>query len=194
MTGRPTRCTDDVTDQVCRAIRAGAWAKVAAGSAGITERSFHNWRARARDALAEPGADGWVEVDEGGKRVAVHLEGVPDSEAPYVRFFLSVQHAEQIHELATVANWTEAAKTDWRAGMELLARRHPERWSPTRTVHISSETDVVGRGQHSTEVTVPAEIQRSRAAAVLGTLEAAGVLDEWLEDEDVIEAQVVDDD
>lgn len=54
--GRPTKLTDEVKAKVLHAIRIGAPFELAAASAGICERTLHNWREWGQDGR-EPYAE-----------------------------------------------------------------------------------------------------------------------------------------
>ena len=51
---RPTKLTEALQAQIITDIRAGAPFKAAAMNAGITERTFHNWKSRGSRAKSGP--------------------------------------------------------------------------------------------------------------------------------------------
>ncbi len=112
--GRPSKLTSDRQKRLLDAIRAGAFYEPACAYAGISYQTCRNWMARGKE----------------------------DGAGEYFEFLESVKAVEAELELELAGAWSEAAKTDWRASMEFLSRRFPDRWSPTRKTEISgSETE-----------------------------------------------------
>jgi len=70
---------------------------------------------------------------------------------PVSLLFQVVTRAETEAEATLVRTWSEAAKIDWRAARDMLARRFPERWAQSRhpdvqggtgfSIHIHLEED-----------------------------------------------------
>lgn len=102
--GRPSKLDSDVKKQLVDAISAGNFIEVACEHAGITKMTFYNW------------------LDKG--------EAAKSGE--YREFYLEIQEAQAHLEVALVAQWMQHVKKDWRAAAEMLSRRFPEKWSPTR--------------------------------------------------------------
>ena len=99
---RKLKITQDTTDKICLAIRAGNYAKVAAEMAGIGETTYYRW------------------LEEGQK------EGAPKI---YREFWESIKRAEADAEVAAVALIRQAANNGtWQAASWLLERKHGERW------------------------------------------------------------------
>jgi transposase-like protein len=103
--GRPSKLTPEVTAKVVAAIEGGQFLAVAARLAGIGPTTLHRWMERG---------------EKKGKG------------NPFRAFYIAVQRAEARNEQRLVKLWRRQAKDDWRAAMEMLARRHPERWSPPK--------------------------------------------------------------
>ena len=97
---RPTKLTEEVTERILSAIRAGNYPAVAARAAGIAESTFYRWMEQGR--AAERGA--------------------------HRAFYEAVKDAEAEGEAHAVAILRREMKGDWRAAVALLERRHPERW------------------------------------------------------------------
>ena len=47
-TGRPSKLTPELADEIARRIQAGCFPSVAAGSVGIAARTFYRWLAEGR--------------------------------------------------------------------------------------------------------------------------------------------------
>ncbi len=98
--GRQTKLTPEVRERVVSAIRAGNYARVAAGYAGIGERTFYQWLQRGRE------------------------EGT----GIYAQFLHAVKGAERESEVRAVAMVQKAMADNWQAAMTYLERKHPDRW------------------------------------------------------------------
>ena len=99
---RKLKITQDTTDKICLAIRAGNYAKVAAEMAGIGETTYYRW------------------LEEGQKVGASKV---------YREFWESIKRAEADAEVAAVALIRQAANNGtWQAASWLLERKHGERW------------------------------------------------------------------
>lgn len=100
MTGRPTKLTKALTEQICRAIRAGNYPAVAARSCGVGESTFYRWMEEGRSATK-----------------GLHRD-----------FYEEVKGAEAKAEVNAVALVAKAMSGEWRAAIGLLERRFAERW------------------------------------------------------------------
>lgn len=99
---RKLKITQETTDKICLAIRAGNYAKVAAEMAGVGESTYYRW------------------LDEGQKA---------DAKKIYREFWESIKRAEADAEVAAVALIRQAANNGtWQAASWLLERKHGERW------------------------------------------------------------------
>lgn len=99
---RKLKITQDTTDKICLAIRAGNYAKVAAEMAGIGETTYYRWLELGQK--------------EGASKV-------------YREFWESIKRAEADAEVAAVALIRQAANNGtWQAASWLLERKHGERW------------------------------------------------------------------
>lgn len=99
---RPTKLTQELTDRICLAIRAGNYSKIAAEMAGISETTFYRWMSEA-------------EEDDAPKQLREFRE--------------SIKRAEAEAEVASVALIRQAASQGtWQAAAWYLERKHGERW------------------------------------------------------------------
>ena len=105
--GRPSKLTDEVEKKICDAVRAGSYLSVAARCACVSESTVHGWLRLAR----EEGAD---------ERLVAFAGALDKAEAD-----------GEVHTVGIIRR--EIARGNVRAGFEFLARRHPERWSRSRT-------------------------------------------------------------
>jgi len=106
--GRPTKLTPEVQDKIAAAIKAGNYKEVAARYAGIDDATFRVWMRRGREG------DG----------------------ALYVAFHAAITRAEAEAEVRAVTIINKAMTEDWRAAIEYIRRKFPERWSSTQRIDI----------------------------------------------------------
>jgi hypothetical protein len=100
MMARPTKLTKELTEKICRAIRAGNYPAVAALSVGVSQSTFYRW------------------MEEGRSRESgIHHD-----------FYEVVKEAEAEAEARAVALLAKAGSRDWRAALSMLERRFAERW------------------------------------------------------------------
>ena len=121
--GRPSKLTEDLEKLILEEIRAGSFHKIACQRAGISDTTFRNWMNRGKKELER--------VAQSPRRRIRRKERI------YTDFFQNVLKAEAFSESELVKLWRRAAPEDWRAAAEFLARRYPERWSPTRKVQLT---------------------------------------------------------
>lgn len=99
---RPTKLTQELTDRIVLAIRAGNYSKVAAEMAGIGETTFYRW---------------------------LELGAKDDAKKEYREFRESIKRAEAEAEVRSVALIRQAADGGtWQAAAWYLERKHGDRW------------------------------------------------------------------
>ena len=121
--GRLSKLTEEREKLILEEIRAGSYLEIACQQAGISDDTYYNWMNRGKKELERV-------AQSPGRRVR-------RSERKYVNFYLNVCEANAFSEDELVKLWRRAAPKDWRAAAEFLARRYPERWSPTRKVQLT---------------------------------------------------------
>ncbi|HEX4952683.1 MAG TPA: hypothetical protein VF017_04725 [Thermoanaerobaculia bacterium] len=109
-TGRPSKLTPEVQDRIVSAIRAGNYAQVAAGFAGIGESTFYRWMEQGE--RAEDGA--------------------------FREFRDAVKRAEHEAEVRAVAIIQAQMPIHWQAAMTYLERKFPTRWGRRERVDVTS--------------------------------------------------------
>lgn len=145
-----TKLTPTVRDQVCDAVRAGNYLKVAASAGGVTEQTIHNWIARGRDEKAR--------VEEG------HTPR--KTEAVFLDFFEHLTRAEDQAEADAVRIWREQMPDDWRAAKEYLARRFGERWGDKQRVEMT------GKDGGPVEQRITGDTEREKVTSMIDELAA----------------------
>jgi hypothetical protein len=120
--GRPTKCTPKRRKLICDAMRIGAHRPVAAARAGIELRTLERWLQWGEAARSR------------GDRTPATL--------PYRRFCREFRAAETEAELGIIADVRIGTRKQPRAGIELLARRHPDRWARRDQLEVSGSVSV----------------------------------------------------
>jgi len=116
-TGRPTKLTAEVQEEILRGIRAGAYPEVAAQRVGVSRTAFYEWMQRGRQAR---------KAGEGGL---------------YADFADAVEEAKGHAETKAVAVVLKAADKSWRAAAWWLERTRPQRYRPRQTVEHEGDPE-----------------------------------------------------
>lgn len=122
--------------KLAKFVKTGVDLDTAARAVGISPRTFYNYKADARAMIA-----GEMRVREFPEEY-VELLG---------KFIEHVMKAEAEAEIEMAQVVVDAAQTDWKAALEWLSRRRPERWGKkataqhnhTHTLEISEDTQVI---------------------------------------------------
>jgi hypothetical protein len=108
--GRPCILLDKkMIDIFLDAIREGNYYHAACRKIGLNPRTFYLWMQKGREG--------------GGER--------------YLQFFQSVRAAEAECESTVVANWVAQCPLHWRACMQFLRYRFPQRWNRPQKHEVS---------------------------------------------------------
>jgi hypothetical protein len=99
--GRPSKLTPGLQQQVCDALRRGAYVETAAAMAGVSKVTLY----------------GWLKL------------GAREDEGPHVEFLNAVEKAQAEAEMRDLERVESAAENGtWQAAAWRLERRSPERW------------------------------------------------------------------
>jgi hypothetical protein len=146
------RLTPARAKRLCDFIRTGATNRAASRAAGITPRTFQDWRDRGERALAQLDA---------ASAAGLELE-LPRHERAYAKLVEDIAEAEAQFEVATAGMMLQGARggtvieertvrrrdgttihtvrraaPDWRAALAMLRARRPEDWSERSQVELS---------------------------------------------------------
>jgi hypothetical protein len=121
--GRKTKFTAAVAERIVSAIRAGNYARVAAEGAGIHRDTFYDWLKRG---------------DTGEK--------------PFSDVSDAVARASADAEMRAVGLIAKAMDEDWRAALEYLKRRHPDRWQDRAKYELKTKLDLSKLSDHELAV------------------------------------------
>lgn len=111
--GRPTKYNKAVHDTIIECLDDGVHIEVAAALAGIEYETVRRWIAEGK-------------------------AGNPT----YSEFYAAATRAELEVERKLVRSWVHAAKTDWRAASEWLARKAASRWHREQTINHTGDIKI----------------------------------------------------
>lgn len=133
-TGRPTKCTPERTEQLCRAIRLGLYLEESCQIAGIGYSTHREWIIRAGTGRE-----------------------------PYVSYAEQVKRAEAEAEARIIGGIQKAASEGaWQAYAWLAERRFPARWGRSRLSPTAAEPSSMSDQELSAAILDAAEqIKRS---------------------------------
>lgn len=133
-TGRPTKLTPHLQEEICKFIAAGNYISTACQAVGINPETLRRWSVWALQ-----------EQENGG--------------GMYYDFYVAIKKAEAEAEaaLASMIKETALDKKEWLPAMTFLERRHPDRWGrrDRQDVNISETKSITIT---RIEVIMPGEI------------------------------------
>lgn len=103
--GRPSILTEELIVSVCVGILDGNYRMVAAKRAGLNQNTLEKWSQFGKD----------------------------DPTSIYGRFLRMIEESEAAAEAVCAKRVMDAGQGDWKAAMEWLARKFPERWASNRS-------------------------------------------------------------
>ncbi len=123
--GRKLKLTPELTESFAKKLKVGAFAKYVAMSEGITERTYYSWLERGKRA----------------EKLHELRKKVPESERLFFQFFQSIRQSEGEAQVVLTAMVFSQAKEDWRAALELMARKWPEQWAKKEYLDFKGSID-----------------------------------------------------
>lgn len=137
--GRQTKLTPEITKRVCEYILQGNSYEVAAQLAGISERSFHRWKARGQKEKSGRYWQFWQEVSDAiAKSEAIHVQNVLKA-ATQSKFLTETTHIERSDGTEETRTVRKEILPDWGASKWMLSKRFPERWGTKKAIELSTE-------------------------------------------------------
>ena len=112
-------------EEIVKRLKIGCYAKAVADAVGIHRATYYRWLKRGKRAL---------KLAEEGKKIT-------KDEKIYRDFCGAVRQADAEGEVTLTAFVFNQAKDDWRAAMELLARKWPEEWARKEYVDFKGTVD-----------------------------------------------------
>lgn len=149
--GRPTKCTRELTEQVCKFIRAGNYMEASAAAAGVNKTSLYEWLKRGAREMelrdAEDAAEEPQRKTKAWKAEQKRMGERREREDVYVQFSNAIEHALAEAEVTLSLRLAKAgANGQWRADAWRLERLFPERWGKRMSVGASGDAGMPGPG------------------------------------------------
>lgn len=120
-----SKFTPETVEVIVEAVRKGNYFTTASRLAGITVSTLYRWLNQGEAAIEDGNYDD-----------------------PHAVFYTAIHEAEAEAESGLVATIVDFAEVDYRAGLEILSRRFPDKWS-TRSRH-----ELTGEGGGPVELVV----------------------------------------
>ncbi|MHB8276448.1 MAG: hypothetical protein ACYDIA_02185 [Candidatus Humimicrobiaceae bacterium] len=108
-----TKLTKEIIEEICKRLKVGCYAKMATAAIGIHESTYYRWLERGENAL---------KLKMLGKKI-------PEDEKIFCELCESIRQSEAEGQINIVTMIFSQIKDDWKAGMEILARKWPEQWA-----------------------------------------------------------------
>jgi len=115
----------------------------------------------------------------------------------YYDFWCDVRSAEAVAEINRVKQILKHEKTDWRAGMEILSRRFPERWSKKeiRQSHLQVDGKITAtlRDQFSMKIVNDPRARNLARELITRTINS-NLIENKVDEDDIIDEDAIDED
>ena len=121
-----TKLTPEIQKKIIKNIKKGFYIKQASQAVGICKATYYNWLLRGAKVLQLK--------KKGGK--------IPKSEKIFLDFLDMTWQANAIGELKIYSEIRSQVKKDWRAGMEILARKYPQRWARRDKLEVKTKKTI----------------------------------------------------
>lgn len=121
--GRRPTLTPELMQRIVDVVKVGNYLKTAAAYCGVGYSTLLLWQARGRAQQ---------------ERVANGLDVEPGEDL-YLEFLELLTQGEAQAQVTALAYWRTAMRdpSNWRAAMEYLARKAPDQWAASSTVHVA---------------------------------------------------------
>jgi hypothetical protein len=123
--GRKAKLTPALIESFEKKLNVGAYAKYVAQSEHVTERTYYAWIERGLKA---------EKLFETGKKL-------PETEVLFLQFLQSVRQAEANANIVLTTMVFSKGNEDWKAALEMLARKWPEDWARKDYVDFKGSID-----------------------------------------------------
>ncbi len=120
--GRPPKISDEVITNIITALKACQSYKSAAAVAGISEKTFYNYRDRGMEVLAAREENPTAELTE--------------YDDLYAKFVIRIAEAEAEIEGNLIKRIWDAGSETWQANAWILERRFGDRWGQKQHVEV----------------------------------------------------------
>jgi hypothetical protein len=126
-TGRPTKLTPQLKDQIVESLKKGLYPETAASLAGVTRETIRLW------------------IRQGAAEMARRNKGDKPDRSNDIHAELAVEAARAVGHIESelIELVAYAAPTQWKAGAWLLERRFPARWSEKTRISEEQAVDAL---------------------------------------------------
>lgn len=145
--GAVSKLTTPVREKLLERLREGNYYVTACASVGLNYATFRSWI----------------------------MAGEAATSGIYYDFVVDVRRAEAEAEAAIVSKLRLAGERDWRANLEFIARRWPNRWGSTNSIRVEQAGEVKVTHEHflTTVVAIPEIAERVAEAFRIDTYRGA---------------------
>ena len=123
------KLNNQIIEEISKKLKIGMYAKVAARAEGISERTYYRWKTEGDELLKQV-------LDNDGEIIDREFKKLTDTEKLKIQFCQSIDRSDAEAESILVATIVSAAQDDWKAALQILQRRFPERWASKEYFHV----------------------------------------------------------
>ena len=136
MVGRPSKCTKELCDAICKDIKEGNTLKYSVQKQGITEQTFYNWMKKGEDSKTKSGK--------------------------YFDFFDNIKKAQEEGKNHLVKGIRKHGQNTWQAQAWLLERMYPQEFGKREKVAMEHSGEIKKEVKGSVELNVIDRIKKYR--------------------------------
>jgi len=111
-----TKLTPELQKNLIKYIEDGSYIVVACKAVGISKVTFYDW----------------IKRGEAGEKL-------------YLNFLNAIQQATAQGEIEILEEIRPQVRKDWRVGMEILARKYPQRWARRDKLEVKTKKTVISK-------------------------------------------------
>ena len=116
------KLSNQLIDEIVKALKTGMYVKDAVQTVGVSKKTFYLWKEQGEKIDARC-------VSDEGELIQKEYKILSKSDKLKLHFLHSIRLAESQAKQVLVAAVFSHIKDDWKAAMEILARRFPEDWA-----------------------------------------------------------------
>lgn len=116
------RLSNQIIEEIAKSVKTGMYVKDAVEIVGISRRTFYSWKEQGEKLDAKC-------VDEDGEIIQKEYKKLTKNEKLKLHFLHTIRQSEAEGKQVLVAAIFSQIGDDWKAAMEILARRYPQDWA-----------------------------------------------------------------
>ncbi len=126
------KLNENIIEEIGKKLKTGCPVKYAAQAEGIAEWTFYRWKSEGEAILERI-------TDKDGERIEKKWDKLTDFEKLKCEFCESItRNIAEGHAVLVASVYSHIPK-DWKAAMEILARRFPNEWAKKDFLHVDGE-------------------------------------------------------